>query len=208
MSNKTELKVNEPKTIRLINIKRLLILFAAFTLSSGAFAQQDSSGIYKTADDFQNRKLSYAINYKTEKHKIRDNLLFNNDEIKVKHDGTTYTLPKSTTYGYRDTKGQEYRFIDDKEYSILNPGEQIIIYKYVETKAGKGNIKIDNYFFSTEALSAPQSLTIANIKAAFPENHKFHDALDAQFKTDNDLKAYDSFHKMYKLNHILQESLK
>ena len=34
-----------------------------------AMAQSDSSGIYKTASDFQQKKLSYAINYKTENHK-------------------------------------------------------------------------------------------------------------------------------------------
>lgn len=50
---------------------------------STAMAQKDSSGIYKTAEDFQTRKLSYAINYKTEKHKIKDNILFNDEKIIV-----------------------------------------------------------------------------------------------------------------------------
>ena len=41
----------------------------------GVIAQKDSSGIYKTTEDFQQRKLSYAINCKTEKHKINPNVL-------------------------------------------------------------------------------------------------------------------------------------
>jgi len=108
----------------------LMLAGGLFALTQNSFAQKDSSGIYKTADDFKQRKLSYAINYKTEKHKINDNLLFNNAEIKVKHHGEKYTLQKSETYGYRSTKGQEYRFIDNKAYKILNPGEALLIYVY------------------------------------------------------------------------------
>lgn len=96
-------------------------------LFSTVIAQKDSSGIYKTADDFQQRKLSYAINYKTENHKIKDNLFFNGGDIKVNHGGETYTLPKSETYGFRSTKGEVFRFVDNKEYKILNPGEDLLM---------------------------------------------------------------------------------
>jgi hypothetical protein len=85
-----------------------LALISSLFITVSAFAQKDSSGIYKTAEDFQRKHLSYAINYKTETHQIKDNLLFNNDEIKVKYKGTTYTLNKSNTYGYRSTKGMDY----------------------------------------------------------------------------------------------------
>lgn len=182
----------------------ITILAFAIFLSVNAFAQKDSSGIYKTAEDFQNRKLSYAINYKTEKHKINDYVLFNDAVIKIKHHDTTYTLQKSETYGYRNMKGEEFRFIDNKEYKILNPGEPLLIYVYQHPshspkEAGKYG---PMYYFSTDAASAPQALTKASLKAAFPNNHAFHDALDAQFKEDDELYAYDSFHKMYKLNRI------
>ncbi len=53
---------------------RLLVIAALF-FTLNAFAQKDSSGIYKTAHDFKNRNLSYAINYKTEKHKINSYVL-------------------------------------------------------------------------------------------------------------------------------------
>ena len=176
---------------------------------SAVIAQKDSSGIYKTAEDFQQRKLSYAINYKTEKHKIKGDLLFNNADIKVKHDGETYTLLKSETYGYRSTKGEEFRFVDNKEYKILNPGQALLMYVYKHpAHSPKEAEKYPlTYFFSANAASAPQPLTLANIKAAFPGNNKFHDALDAQFKTDAELHAYDKFHKMYKLNEIMKTSM-
>ena len=175
-----------------------------------ATAQKDSSGIYKTADDFKNKKLAYAINYKTEKHKINDNVLFNDAQIKVKHHDTTYTLEKSNTYGYKDTKGETFRFVDNKEYKILNPGEPLLIYVYQHpAHSPKEATKYGPmYFFSTDAASAPQALTKANLKNAFPDNHAFHDALDAQFKDDTELYEYDSFHKMYKLNRIYGNTIK
>ncbi|WP_298412332.1 hypothetical protein [Hydrotalea sp.] len=43
----------------------LLTLACSLIFTLNLFAQKDSSGMYLTADDFKNRKLSYAINYKT-----------------------------------------------------------------------------------------------------------------------------------------------
>jgi len=190
--------------------KQAIIILSMFFFGGAVFAQKDSSGIYKTAEDFQNKKLSYAINYKTEKHKINDNLLFNDAQIKVKHHDTSYTLEKSNTYGYKDTKGEVFRFVDNKEYKILNPGEPLLIYFYQHPAHSPKEAEKypPAYFFSTDVASAPQSLTKANLKAAFPNNHKFHDALDEQFKRDDELPAYDSFHKMYKLNRIYENSIK
>ena len=181
----------------------LLILTGSLLANApGSFAQKDSSGIYKTAGDFKNRKLSYAINYRTEKHKINSYVLFNDDVIKVKHQGTAYTLKKSETYGYRNTKGVEFRFVDNKEYKILNPGEAVLLYVYQHPahspkEAGKNEPM--NYF-TINAVDPPKNLTKANLKAAFPENHKLHDALDAQFRNDAELTDYDRFHRMYKLS--------
>ena len=184
------------------------MLVSCLFIFSTATAQKDSSGIYKTADDFQQRKLSYAINYKTEKHKINDNLLFNNAEIKVKHRGEKYTLRKSETYGYRSTRGVEYRFVDNKEYRILNPGEPLLIYVYQHPAHSPKEVGkyAPMYFFSVDAVSEPQPLTKSNVKVAYPDNHKFHDALDANFNDDRELYAYDSFHKMYKVNWLLKNN--
>lgn len=193
--------------------KILFLLMLAGSLlffNQTSFAQKDSSGIYKTAEDFQNRKLSYAINYKTEKHKIKDNILFNSDKIVVKHKGETYTLLKSNTYGYRNTKGVEFRFIDNKEYKVLNPGQSLLIYFYQHpAHTGKDvnrGLYQPEYYFSKDANSPLQDLTLTNVKATFPENHKLHDALDAQFKSDKELYAYDKFHKAYKLNWIINNN--
>ena len=137
-------------------------------------------------------------------------MLFNNDEVKVKHDGSVYTLKKSETYGYRDTKGKEVRFVDNKEYKILNPRESLLIYYYdhlAHPPKAAAQFPV-MYFFTNDVAAAPQPLTKANLKAAFPENHKLHDAIDAQFGSDMELYDYDSFHKMYKLNWIIKNNIK
>ncbi|PAW95144.1 hypothetical protein CKK33_17220 [Mucilaginibacter sp. MD40] len=189
-----------------------LILAGGFlAISQSSFAQKDSSGIYKTAADFQQKKLSYAINYKTEKHKINDNFLFSASKIKVVHEGKAYFTDKNSTYGYKSTTGEVFRFVDDKEYKVLNPeGQSLLLYAFSKiSTVSKGNVRhYSIYFFSPGASSALQPLTKNNLKAAFPNNHKFHDTLDENFKTDDELAAYDSFHKTYKLIRIFDNSLK
>lgn len=187
-----------------------ILSVALFIAAQSASAQKDNSGIYKTAKDFQQRKLSYAINCKTEKHKINPYVIFKGSEVKVKHGGTTYDLKKSEVFGYRTCDGKEFRFVDDKEYKVLNQGELLTMYVYQPTApTGKEANKVINqplYYFSENTAISVQALTKANLKAAFPSNHKFHDALDAAFKADGELYAYDDFHKMYKLSRVIKNS--
>jgi hypothetical protein len=96
---------------------------------------------------------------------------------------------------------------ETKGYTIINKGEQVTIYKYVHGAHSPKEAEkyAPTYFFSTASASELQPLSKANLKKAFPENHPFHDALDATFNSDNDLTAYDTFHKMTKLNWLLKQ---
>lgn len=184
----------------------MILTCSLFLLTRNSFAQTDSSGIYKTSEDFRQRKLSYAINCKTENHKINPEILFKGSAVKVKHMGNTYILKKSEVFGYRDCNEKEFRFVDGAIYSILNPGETLIIYSYQHRAHSPKNAAEYplSYFYSNNTTLALQQLTKANLKASYPVNHKFHDTLDANFKEDADLVAYDRFHKMYKLNWIIK----
>jgi hypothetical protein len=95
-------------------------------------------------------------------------------------------------------------------YTVLNPNETIKIYKYVHyAHAPKvADQYAPKFYFGRDSSDVLQLLTKDNLKKAFPDNHKFHDALDATFREDKELANYDEFHKMYKVNHLLEMSAK
>jgi hypothetical protein len=95
----------------------------------------------------------------------------------------------------------------DKGYKVVNPGEAVVtIYQYVHYAHSpkEADKYAHKYFFSTSASDVLLPLTKANLKNAFPTNHPFHDALDANFREDKELVNYDDFHKMYKINWLLK----
>ena len=65
---------------------------------------------------------------------------------------------------------------------------------------------VAKYFFSKGLDEDIIPLTLRNLKEAFPENHKFHDSLDANFSGNKPVSSYDDFHKTYKVNRILEVS--
>ena len=160
-----------------------------------------NSGVYLSAADFASGKLTYEINCSTEKHKIQLNEFLNQDYITVVHDKQSHKLPKKEIFGYKDCDNITYRFAEKSHYVILNPTEEILLYKH--TIEGAKNQKAEiHYYFSVSGAGQVQSLTLMNLKNAFRGNHRLHDALDAEFKSDAELAQYDSFHKMYKINRL------
>ena len=93
-----------------------------------------------------------------------------------------------------------------KAYTVLNAGSDIVIYKYQHQQHSPKEAEkyTPKYYFTTSTSDVLQPLTIMNLKNAYPNNHTFHDALDANFKEDKELIKYDDFHKMYKVNRLLQ----
>ena len=181
-------------------MKTQLTLFSMFSLTTlVAFAQ--NSGVYLSASDFASGKLAYEINCSTEKHKIKLNEFLNQDYITVVHEKQSYKLQKKEIFGYKDCDNLTYRFAGSIFYVIINPTEKILLYKH-NIEASKNQKEEVHYYFSVSGAGEIQTLTLMNLKKAFPENHKLHDALDAEFKTDDELATYDSYHKMYKVNRL------
>ena len=79
--------------------------------------------------------------------------------------------------------------------------------RVVETSKGKGRITETQYFFSAAPGSELQPLTIANLKRAFPDNDRFHQLLDMQFRHDQELVWYDDFSKVYKVKSIYTQAI-
>ena len=93
---------------------------------------------------------------------------------------------------------------------VLDTAYFYLYYRYeqVEKLKGKSLIKTDEYFFSKNSESPIQLLTVENLKRAFPDNLPFNYAIDALFRNDQDLIAYDPYYKGYKLKYLYTQSLK
>lgn len=187
-------------------MKPVLFFYCLLNLFSAVYAQQDSSGVYLSASDFKKGKLAYAINCSTQKHKIKLNEFSNRPYITVAHEEKPVNLDKKNIFGFRDCSDITYRFVDQNHYTVLNPKEEILLYKHVIV-ASKNQQETVHYFFSKSAASEVLDLNLTNLKNAFPDNHRFHDLLDTQFDLNTPLAAYDSYHKMYKVNRLYLNSL-
>lgn len=182
---------------------KLIFLMMILTMPLGIFAQ--NSGVYLNAADFRNGKLTYEIDCSTEKHKIKLNEFLDKSFITVVHKGQSYKLAKHEIFGYKDCNDKVYKFVNNDHYMVLNPNEEILIYKH-EIPASKNQKAATHYYFSASVVEDVKELTLSNLKNAYPENHKFHDLLDAEFKSGDLLAAYDSFHKTYKINRLFANS--
>ncbi len=180
-------------------------VFATLILSSvSSFAQK--SGVFKTFSDYTSGKMEYGIDCATEKHKIKLNNFLGKDFITVVHEGKSYDLKKAETWGYQLCDEKVVRFQSNEHYPLADKGTLWIYTKEVIKGASHlaGVQSITTYYFSRSGGDGILELTLLTLKAAFPGNHKLHDAIDGQFKNDASLGEYDQFHKHYKINHFLE----
>src|SRR5215510_8648978 len=98
---------------------------------------------------------------------------------------------------------RNYRVVGHDRYQIIE-AKTVYIYS-LDVLVRKGASE-KAYFFSVGPDGEVLPLTILNLKKAFPDNHTFHDLLDMSFKHDSDLTKYDDFHKMFKVNRLLEAS--
>ncbi len=150
--------------------------------------------------------MEYGINCATEKHKIKLNDFLGKNYITVVHEGKSYNLKKAETWGYQLCDEKVIRFSGNEHYPLLEKGVLWIYTKEsVQASSHAGAAKYTTkYYFSKGGDGAILDLTLNNVKAAFPENHKLHDAISEQFKTDASLGEMDTFHKMTTINHFLE----
>ena len=192
------------KTIR-TSLKNAILLTALAILSSNlVFAQK--SGVFKTYADYQSGKMEYGINCATESHKIKLNDFLGKDYITVIHDGKPYELKKAETWGYQLCDEKLVRFQEKEHYPLLEKGVLWIYTKEstVSSSHAGATKYVTKYYFSKGGNGSILELTLNNVKGAFPENHKLHDAISEQFKTDASLGEQDTYHKMTNINHFLE----
>jgi hypothetical protein len=179
---------------------------AALPFISAGMAQgapPKTSGVYVSADDYKNSRLSFEGTCSSKAHKLELHDVLNKSYIDVTHGTEKRRYAKSDLFGFRACDGTDYRFASKLEYRILEAKEFYIYAREVSVSRGKGFHTNLEYYFSAGPEGQILALTLENLKQAFPDNHRFHDSLDATFGAGQKLAEYDEFHKMFKVNRLL-----
>ena len=177
-----------------IKFNTYALLFSLLLVTESICSQD---GIYLTSEDFLKNKMSYA------KAKIKTHEFFRKEFIEVIYRDSLIKLSKKNVFGYKDHKNTS-RFFGTSVLEIINPGERILLYKKTSGTGLKNSPFSETYYFSKDAGSDVQALTISNIEDAFPENHEFIKLVGLSFHNDNELTDYDTTHSMYRLNRLLK----
>ena len=182
------------------------VAVAMLLVSGTATAQMalpKTSGVYLTAADYKEGRVSFEGDCRSKVHKLELHDILNKPYIHVTHQGEKRRYDKRELFGFRACDGGNYRFVSNLEYQILE-AKDLYIYVYERCVShGKGSHADREYYFSVGPDDQVRALTLENLKSAFPDNHRFHDNLDATFGKRKKLSEYDKFDKMFKVNQLL-----
>jgi hypothetical protein len=186
------------KTIKLLIPALLMIVFA-----QNSFAKQ-KIGLYLTAEDFLNHKLSYESDG-SDGNKIQLHEVFGSYKVVVIQNGKRQVLSKSSIFGYR-SNGQDYRYFNNSAFRIIDT-QGFYIYGYCKlVPAGKGLKQAELFYFSPKANDGIKPLTMDNLQSVFSKDTRFLYAIQGFFRTDNELTSYDTSLKEYKLKYLYAET--
>jgi len=174
-----------------------------FTPATLALATSETSGIYLTAADYRDGRLALEGDCGSKTHKLSLHDVLNKPYVDVTHESEKRRYPKSDLFGFRACDGRDYRFASNLQYQILESRELYIYARGIPVNYGKGYRTIQEYYFSVGPEGHILALTLENLKQALPNNHRFHDSLDATFGPEREPWEYDEFHKMFKVNRLL-----
>ena len=104
----------------------------------------------------------------------------------------------------KDSNNPTYRFVGNIRYLMLNPAGVTHLYE-IEVSPSKNQPAVKQYYFS-RGMSDVKKLTIINVKNAFPDDLNFHKALDAEFRSDEELTREESLSRLAALFEIQEES--
>ncbi|NML40241.1 hypothetical protein HHL17_23780 [Chitinophaga sp. G-6-1-13] len=169
----------------------------------GAMAQQKITGIYLTSADYIQNKMTYT---ETNGHlyKARLYALAPKDHILLTHGGEQTKLEKDRFFALQLKDGKIFHMKGGESYELLNRNPQLFLYRRKLPVSPKTYPEQSyRYYFSTGENNL-QELTTRNIKQAFVAKKDLPERLDAAFRDNDDLMAYDTFHHMYKLEWLIK----
>lgn len=122
----------------------------------------------------------------------------------VKRNDSTIKISKDSLFAFEENDGTVYRFYNRKILQLLNPKEEIFLYKYERgSYESKNNPLTTRYFFSKNPHKILYTLTINNVLRCFNDNKSFCKLVELYFRYDSELILYDQQHETYKINRIL-----
>ena len=189
-------------------VQLVLGILVIISAANHAMAQTATAGLYLTPDDFLQQKITYPVECNNGKDKLKLNDFWGSATGYVISRGEKHAFKKSKVYGYKTCKNENYRFYQNTAYRIIDTAGFYVYHRCMQTEQKKGFVKTDTYFFSTQADNTIQRLNSDNLKKAFPGNQTFQYALDAHFRSDKDLVAWDPYNKTYKIKYLYSQSLK
>lgn len=177
-----------------------IVLLLGFLL--GTKPRLQAQGLCFNAAEMKTKKFTY-----TEKCKLHLHEWPYKDYVTVLCNKTKKRLSKDSLYAYRDAQGTLYRFFEKEIYEIVNPNEDLLLYKRSVLSANAKNAEGEEvFYFSVTDASPPIKLSLYNLEKAFAANSLFCAYLELHFKDDSALNEYDHEHKTYKLNRLYQLS--
>ena len=189
-------------------MKKLFLIYPLllFCFNIEVIAQDINQGVYLSAKDFTNGKVSFENDH-SKKYKLHCNQTFNSSTTKVIIGDSIIKLNNDSIFGYRDKNNVCYRFYNKGTFKILNPTEEILIYSKTSSEGvPKNSHPVTKYYFSSNASNPIYPLTKWQLKIAFVNDVAFNKLLDIYFHSDDELFVFDKIKKIYFLNYVYKMS--
>ena len=118
-------------------------------------------------------------------------------------------LPQAGSALFNTAGNKIIRIFNHHSYEVVDTAYFIIYHgsKTVEKIPNKGQMTVEQYYFSKTLTDDIYELSIVNLEKVFPGNTQFHYAIEQAFRSDKDLITYDKYLQAYKVKYIFFESL-
>lgn len=181
-------------------LKLFITFLAIASFAQKSFAQDKTTGLYLTYDDYLNHKISFESNGTS----ITLNEFLGGSTVTVAHDGKKKSFLKSEIFGYH-AQNSDYRFFNNEGYKIID-SKDFYIYSHPKlVQQGKAMKPVDAFYFSAQGTGVIKPFTIKALETAYAENPKFKYTIESQFQTDNELTQYDAAVKEYKVKYLYDQ---
>jgi hypothetical protein len=183
-------------------MKTILTLLVFLSISAMALSQNDTSGVYLSAVDFANSKLTVPSACTSNENWIK----IQNRFITVKINQEKHKFAKAEIFGVRTCRNT-YRIQQNMEFKVINT-DSIILYSRSVSVSSEGSFYEDVFFFSLSPVSEIIPLTKEALKSAFSGNLKFLTFVDSSFKRDSELGTFNKQLNKYMIIYFYEQSLK